>query len=106
MEPNEFQKEQRYIERNIAATRSAFGITSVKDQPFDYQQNLDASVVSQNAASIDNARLWDPSVIQSTYQSLQGLQTFYKISDVDVDRYTVGDETQQVVLSAARDQPG
>ena len=30
----------------------------------------------------------------------RSLQTFYKISDVDVDRYTVDDATQQVVLSA------
>ena len=100
VEPNEFQNEQRYIERNIASTRAAFGLGNVKSQPFDYQQNLDASVVSQNAPSIDNARLWDPNVIQSTYQSLQGLQTFYKVDDVDVDRYTVGDQTRQVVLSA------
>ena len=100
VEPNEFQNEQEYIERNIAATRGAFGLAKVNNQPFDYQQNLDASVVSQNAASIDNARLWDPQVIQSTYQSLQGLQTFYKIDDVDIDRYTVGDQTRQVVLSA------
>jgi uncharacterized membrane protein (UPF0182 family) len=100
VEPNEFQNEQEYIERNIAATRAAFGLGSVENKPFDYQQNLDASVVNQNAASIDNARLWDPNVIQSTYQSLQGLQTFYKIDDVDIDRYTVGDQTRQVVLSA------
>jgi uncharacterized protein len=100
VEPNEFQNEQRYIERNIASTRAAFGLNSVKPQPFDYQQNLDANVVNQNSASIDNARLWDPNVVQSTYQSLQGLQTFYKVDDVDVDRYTVGDQTRQVVLSA------
>src|SRR5882757_5440543 len=100
VEPNEFQNEQRYIERNIASTRDAFGLKSVKSQPFDYQQNLDASVISQNAPSIDNARLWDPNIIQSTYQSLQGLQTFYKIDDVDIDRYTVGDATRQVLLSA------
>src|SRR6266568_1389794 len=100
VEPNEFQNEQRYIERNIASTRDAFGLKNVKSQPFDYQQNIDASVVGQNSASIDNARLWDPGVIQSTYQSLQGLQTFYKIDDVDIDRYTVGDATRQVVLSA------
>jgi uncharacterized protein len=100
VEPNEFQNEQEYIERNIAATRAAFGLGNVENKSFDYQQNLDASVVSQNAASIDNARLWDPNVIQSTYQSLQGLQTFYKIDDVDIDRYTVGDQTRQVVLSA------
>jgi len=100
VEPNEFQNEQEYIERNIAATRAAFGLGSVENKPFDYQQNLDANVVNQNIASIDNARLWDPAVIQSTYQSLQGLQTFYKIDDVDIDRYQIGDQRRQVVLSA------
>jgi uncharacterized protein len=100
VEPNEFQNEQEYIERNIAATRRAFDLGSVETKSFDYQQNLDSTVVNQNIASIDNARLWDPAVIQSTYQSLQGLQTFYKIDDVDIDRYTVGDQTRQVVLSA------
>jgi uncharacterized protein len=100
VEPNEFQNEQRYIERNIAATRAAFGIQKVNSQNFDYQQNLDAATVSQNIASIDNARLWDPAVIQSTYQSLQGLQTFYKIDDVDIDRYPIGDQTRQVLLTA------
>jgi len=100
VEPNEFQNEQRYIERNIAATRTAFNLQGVKNEPFDYQPNVDADTISQNVASIDNARLWDPPVIQSTYQSLQGLQTFYKIDDVDVDRYKLGDTTRQVVLSA------
>ncbi len=100
VEPNEFQNEQRYIDRNIAATRDAFGLAKVQNKLFDYQQNLDAAVVNQNIASIDNARLWDPNVIQSTYQSLQGLQTFYKIDDVDIDRYQIGDQMRQVVLSA------
>jgi len=100
VEPNEFQNEQQYIDRNIAATRDAFGLAKVQNKDFDYQQNLDATVVNQNIASIDNARLWDPNVIQSTYQSLQGLQTFYKIDDVDIDRYQIGDQMRQVVLSA------
>src|SRR6266511_2219324 len=100
VEPNEFQNEQRYIDRNIAATRDAFELAKVQNKLFDYQQNLDAAVVNQNIASIDNARLWDPNVIQSTYQSLQGLQTFYKIDDVDIDRYQIGDQMRQVVLSA------
>src|SRR6266498_833530 len=100
VEPNEFQNEQTYIERNIAATRAAFGLNNINAQPFDYQQNLDGATVSQNAASIENARLWDPAVTKATYQSLQGLQTFYKIDDVDIDRYRIGDQTRQVVLSA------
>jgi uncharacterized membrane protein (UPF0182 family) len=100
VEPNEFQNEQEYIERNIAATREAFNLDSIKSESFDYQQNLDNTTVNQNAASIENARLWDPAVTQATYQSLQGLQTFYKIDDVDVDRYRIGEQTRQVVLSA------
>jgi len=100
VEPNEYQNEQQYIERNIAATRASFGLDQVKPERFDYQQNLDAGVIDQNAASIENARLWDPAVTQATYQSLQGLQTFYKVDDVDIDRYKIGDQTRQVVLSA------
>jgi len=100
VEPNEYQNEQEYIERNIAATRDAFDLKNIKTESFDYQQNLDNTTVNQNAASIENARLWDPTVTQATYQSLQGLQTFYKIDDVDIDRYKIGDQTRQVVLSA------
>ena len=100
VEPNEFDNEEQYIERNIAATRDAFGLDKIEAKSFDYQQDLDATVVNENSASIENARLWDPAVTQSTYQSLQGLQTFYKIEDVDIDRYKIGDQTRQVVLSA------
>src|SRR5918994_502384 len=100
VEPNEYQNEQEYIERNIAATRDAFELKNIKTESFDYQQDLDNTIVNQNAASIENARLWDPAVTQATYQSLQGLQTFYNIDDVDIDRYKIGDQTRQVVLSA------
>src|SRR5438128_8363895 len=74
VDPNEFQKEQRYIERNISATRSAFNLGHVDVKNFNYQENLDATAVNENRPTIDNARLWDPNIIQSTYQTLQGLQ--------------------------------
>jgi uncharacterized membrane protein (UPF0182 family) len=100
VEPNEFQSEEQYIERNIAATRAAFQLGKIETTNFDYQQDLDVATVADNSASIENARLWDPAVTQATYQTLQGLQTFYKIEDVDIDRYRIGDTTRQVVLSA------
>ena len=39
--------------------------------------------------TVDNIRLWDPSanISLKTYQQLQALKPFYKINDVDVDRY-------------------
>jgi uncharacterized membrane protein (UPF0182 family) len=100
VDPNEYQREQNYITRNINATRQAFGLTHVDPKKLDYQENLDPSTVDANRVTINNARLWDPDVIRATYQTLQGLVTFYKIDNVDVDRYRIGDQTRQVVISA------
>ncbi len=86
--PNEFATERPYIRRNIAATRQAFNLSSIDVQDFNYSQDLQPAVVDANRPTIDNARLWDPTVIRSTYQTLQALQTYYRINDVDVDRYT------------------
>jgi uncharacterized membrane protein (UPF0182 family) len=102
VKPNELAQERPYIGRNINATRAAFGLQNVGVQSFNYTQNLDPAVVDTNRATIDNARLWDPIVIRSTYQTLQGLQPYYTINSVALDRYNVnGQETQ--VLIGARD---
>jgi uncharacterized membrane protein (UPF0182 family) len=104
--PNEYAKEAPYIARNISATRSAFQLNKVQPESFDFttfSQVSDASaVVDSNKGTIDNARLWDPNVIESTYQTLQNLQTYYQIGNVDVDRYLVDNQMRQVLV-AARD---
>ncbi|MGH9050605.1 MAG: UPF0182 family protein [Acidimicrobiia bacterium] len=98
--PNEFALEDRYIGRNIEATRDAFGLDGIETTEFEYQEALTPEEVEENRATIDNARLWDPNVTQATYQTLQGFTSFYAIEDVDIDRYEINDETRQVVLSA------
>jgi uncharacterized protein len=102
VKPNELAQERPYIGRNIGATRAAFNLQDVGVQSFSYTPNLDPTVVDTNRPTIDNARLWDPAVIRSTYQTLQGLQPYYTINNVDIDRYNInGQETQ--VLIGARD---
>jgi len=104
--PNEYQAEAKYIARNISATRDAFGLTQVETKDYDYTQlgSLDPSasnqLISSNVGTINNARLWDPGVIQQTYATLQNLQTYYKIGDVDVDRYLVDGTVRQVLIAA------
>ena len=61
------------------------------------------TLVDTNSGTIDNARLWDPNVIRDTYLTLQNLQTYYQIGDVDVDRYLIDGETRQVLDRRARD---
>jgi uncharacterized protein len=100
VDPNEYQSEKRYIGRNIAATRAAFDLKTVDVTNFPYADTLQPAVVNANRPTIDNARLWDPDVIKPTYQTLQGLQTFYKVDDVDVDRYVIDGQTRQVTIAA------
>jgi len=102
VKPNEFANERPYIDRNIRATRDAFNLSKVQPHRFRFTTDLAPATVDANRSTIENARLWDPPVIRSTYQTLQGLQTYYRISDVDIDRYTVDGRITQTLI-AARD---
>ena len=88
--PEESKKEAPYIERNITATRAAMNINlsnkNVKDFAYD-DKNLNAQALVDNSETIRNVRLWDPEVLQLSYQRLQGLRTFYEFNDADIDRY-------------------
>ena len=100
VKPNEFAAERPYIHRNINATRQAFDLDSIDVKSVDLTQISNPAVVEANLPTIDNARLWDPAIIRSTYQTLQALQTYYRINDVDVDRYDIDGQTTQVLLAA------
>src|SRR5215207_5006013 len=104
--PNEYQAESKYIDRNIRATRDAFALDRVQSPEYDYAslktlpQAEAQQLVDSNSGTVNNARLWDPNVIRDTYSTLQNLQTYYQIGDVDVDRYLIDGKVQQVLVAA------
>jgi uncharacterized protein len=100
VEPNEFQKESRYIQRNIKATRAAFGLDRVSARNFDYKEDLQPADIEANEGTIDDARLWDPNVLEQTYRAIQQFRPQYIFGDVDIDRYPLEGQPRQVVLSA------
>src|SRR5919106_947433 len=87
VEPNELQKESRYIQRNIDATRRAFGLDGVTVKNFEYKEDLKADAIRANEGTIDDIRLWDPHVLVNTFTPLQQLRPQYTFGDVDIDRY-------------------
>ena len=103
--PAENRKEQPYIARNIAATRTAYGIDSVEEKPFPYAENLTSADLQADAETIRNVRLWDPRYVQRTYQKLQEIRSYYAFDDVDVDRYVVDGRLTQTVMSARELNP-
>ena len=102
VEPSESSKERPFIERNIAATRAAMNIDAVTQADFKNDNNLNTQSLLANQDQIGNIRLWDPApnLTGQTYQQLQALKPFYKIDDVDVDRYNINGKTTQVDVSA------
>jgi uncharacterized membrane protein (UPF0182 family) len=100
VEPSESTKEKPYIERNIAATRAAMNLGNVTTTSFDNDNGITTTDLVANRDTVDNIRLWDPNIMPDTYRALQSLKPFYKISDVDVDRYVLNGNLTQVVLSA------
>ncbi len=98
--PNELAAERPFIVHNIRMTRQAYGLDRIVEREFPADETLDARALERNAPTIKNIRLWDHRPLLRTFGQLQEIRTYYKFVDVDNDRYTVGDEYRQLMLSA------
>ena len=105
--PAQSTLEQPYIKRNINATRAAYGVTHVKQVPFDGSTTLSANAVADNATTLANIRLWDPdpSISLPTFQKLQGLRSYYQFQTVGIDRYTVGGTLRPALVGVRQLNP-
>lgn len=100
--PNELAYELPFIQHNIDFTRHAFGIDQIRSAPFPASDDLTLADLEENAASIQNFRLWDYRVLKDTYTQIQEIRMYYKFNDVDVERYMVDGQTR-LVVSAPRE---
>ena len=108
VKPNEPVKERPYIERNIAATRAAYGVQNVEITDYSARTTAEASQLKADAEALPGIRLIDPNVIANTYDQLQQVRGYYTFPrTLDVDRYTIdGSETDAVVGVREMDQSG
>ena len=100
VKPSESSKEAPFIQRNIDATRAAYGLTDVTVK--DYQATLSASAgqLNKDSGTISNIRLMDPNVISATFRQLQQIKPYYTFPDsLDIDRYTVDGVKRDTVVA-------
>ena len=100
VDPNELEKEEKYIDRNIRFTRLAWGLGEIEVQNFTAAPAVTAQEVADNPATIENIRLLDPRPTLDTFRQEQALRPLYTFVDVDVDRYEIDGAPEQVMLSA------
>jgi uncharacterized membrane protein (UPF0182 family) len=96
--PNEFRREEKYIERNIAMTRAAFGLDGVEVQELTGQDPIDPEQLSLDEPPLRNVRIWDYRVVEPVYTQLQTFVPYYAFSDIDVDRYGIDGVPTQVLV--------
>ncbi|MGH3843230.1 MAG: UPF0182 family protein [Pseudonocardiaceae bacterium] len=100
--PNANEREAPSIQRNIAATRAAYGITDRQVQyvPYSGRSVLLPADVRDDTTTIGNVRLLDPNVLSPTFTQLQQRENFYGFPDkLDVDRYTINGKTQDYIVA-------
>ncbi|MEV4615438.1 UPF0182 family protein [Kitasatospora sp. NPDC049258] len=88
VKPNEQAKETPYIQKNIDATRQAYGIADSQTQSYDPKGTTSADALKPDAQTIADIRLLDPNVVAPTFQQNEALRKYYAFpKTLDVDRY-------------------
>lgn len=105
VQPNVSTREIPYIQRNISATKKAMGISNVERVDASFNE-IGTDDVTADDAALRDVRQLDPVQMKDRFALDQGLTSFYRVTDLDVDRYAVDGRIQQVLVAARELNPG
>jgi uncharacterized protein len=99
--PAQSTLELPYVQRNITATRYAFGLDDVKIHTYTPAATLTATQRAQSAPTLANISIWDPSnnISLETVQRLQSIRAYYDFDSMTFDRYTISSKLTPVLIS-------
>jgi len=100
VKPNQLVRERPYISNNIRFTRMAFALDQMEERSFPAETSVDALDLAGNRETLDNIRLWDWRPLQDTLRQIQEIRTYYDFPDIDLDRYRVGGQVRQMMVTA------
>ncbi len=101
--PNEQVAESEYIQRNIDATRQAYGLDNVQVENYDATTSTNKNALQGEGETVSNIRLLDPNVVSASFAQLQQFRPYYRFDKtLSVDRYDI-DGTKQDTVIAARE---
>lgn len=100
VQPNEQAKEAPYVEKNITATRKAYGIDDAKVSEYAGKSTTeDKTSLRDDVGKAASIRILDPNIVSPTFQQLQQMRNYYGFpTNLDVDRYTKDAKDQDTVI--------
>ncbi|MFE4409559.1 UPF0182 family protein [Streptomyces sp. NPDC056821] len=105
VEPNEQAKEAPYVQKNLKATREAYGIDDSKVADYaGTSSTQDKAKLRDAAADTASYRLMDPNIVSPTFEQLQQVRNYYGFpSNLAVDRYKTKDGKVQDTVIGLRE---
>ncbi|MFD8301208.1 UPF0182 family protein [Streptomyces sp. NPDC059690] len=100
VQPNEQAKEAPYVQKNLKATREAYGIDGTKVSDYSgTSKTQDKATLRDDVDSTASIRILDPNIVSPTFQQLQQIRNYYAFpTNLDVDRYTKDGKVQDTVI--------
>jgi uncharacterized membrane protein (UPF0182 family) len=100
VQPNAQELETPFIQRNIDATLTAFGLDDIDRQQYAATTTAEAGALREDADTTASIRLLDPQIVSPSFRQLQQNKQFYDFQDqLSVDRYTIGGESRDTVIA-------
>jgi len=100
VDPSARTLEAPYIERNIDATRDAYGLSELEYVPYQAETEASAGALREDAVTTANIRIIDPALVTDAFSQLEQFRQYYRFpSFLDVDRYEINGERVDTVIS-------
>ena len=99
VKPNQKEREETYIRRNVVATRQALGIDGVPEERVSFS-SISTDELRDDLEPLRDVRLLNPGTLVDRFRTDQGQRSGLTIRDLDIDRYVIDGEEQQVVMAA------
>ena len=98
--PNERTLESPYIDRNLLATRAAYGIDDVLKVEYNATTDATPGALREDAETTASIRIIDPALVSSSFRQLEQFRQYYNFPNIlDVGRYNVDGVVQDTVLA-------
>jgi uncharacterized membrane protein (UPF0182 family) len=98
--PSEKSLEAPFIDRNIKATKTAYGLDGAQVTQYQAATTPSRGQLRNDTSTIPGIRLVDPSVVSPTFKQLQAVKTYYQFPDaLDVDRYRINGALRDTVVA-------
>lgn len=100
VDPSARTLEAQYIERNIDATRDAYGVADIVEINYEASTDTSAGALGADAETTANIRILDPALVTDAFAQLEQFRQYYRFPTfLDVGRYDVDGERTDTVLA-------